>query len=130
MLRMVPLLRCAGEDWPGRSGMGKYAETYARWQKDPLGFWAEAAKAIDWDMPATAIFDPKAGIYGRWFAGAKCNTCFNAVDRHVERGRGDQAAIIHDSPVTGTKRRITYRQLRDDVATFAAVLKDLGVGKG
>src|SRR6478752_2188262 len=110
--------------------MGKYADTYARWKKDPTAFWADAAKAIDWDKPPTAVFDPRAGVYGRWFVGAKCNTCFNAVDRHVARGRADQTAIIYDSAVTGTKKTITYRALLDDVATFAAVLADLGVAKG
>src|ERR1019366_377151 len=96
--------------------MGKYAETYARWRKDPMGFWADAAKAIDWDKPATAVFDPKAGIYGRWFVGASCTTCFNALDRHVAKGRGDQVAVIYDSPVTGVKKTITYRALLDEVA--------------
>jgi propionyl-CoA synthetase len=111
--------------------MGKYAETYARWQEDPVGFWAEAAKAIDWDKPPSAsVFDPNLGTYGRWFVGARCNTSYNALDRHVAHGRGEQVAIIYDSPVTGTKRKITYRALLDEVATFAAVLADLGVRKG
>ena len=82
----------------------RYHEVYARWQRDPLGFWAEAAADIDWFEKPKAMFDPKAGIYGRWFAGGVCNTCFNAVDRHVDAGRGDQAAIIYDSPLAGTKR--------------------------
>jgi propionyl-CoA synthetase len=110
--------------------MGRYAETYGRWKKDPLGFWGEAAKGIDWDKPATAVFDPTLGVYGRWFVGARCNTCFNALDRHVAAGRGEQAAIIYDSPVTGAKKKITYGVLLDEVATFAAVLADLGVHKG
>src|SRR3546814_3172514 len=66
----------------------------------------------------------------RWFVGAETNTCFNAVDRHVEEGRADQAAIIYDSPITGTKRTLTYRELQDETARFAGVLKELGVGKG
>ena len=82
----------------------RYHEVYARWQRDPQGFWAEAAADIDWFEKPTATFDPKAGIYGRWFPGGVCNTCFNAVDRHVDAGRGDQAAIIYDSPLAGTKR--------------------------
>ena len=66
------------------SGTGsRYHETYAAWQRDPEAFWAEAAKAIDWYSPPTAVFDPKAGVYGRWFVGATCNTCYNALDRHV-----------------------------------------------
>ena len=110
--------------------MGKYADTYARWQDDPIGFWAEAAKAIAWAEPWHAAFNPEMGVYGRWFAGATCNTCYNALDRHVEAGRGGETAIIYDSPVTGTKRRISYRELLDDVATFAAVLADHGIAKG
>ena len=62
----------------------RYHEGYGRWQRDPEGFWAEAAKAIDWYEPATRVFDPSVGVYGRWFVGATCNTCHNAVDRHVE----------------------------------------------
>ena len=81
----------------------RYHEIYARWQRDPQGFWGEAAADIDWfEKPKTA-FDPKAGIYGRWFPGGVCNTCFNAVDRHVNAGRGEQAAIIYDSPLAGVK---------------------------
>ena len=110
--------------------MGNYADTYARWQDDPIGFWADAAKAIYWAAPAHATFNPDQGVYGRWFTGATCNTCYNALDRHVEGGRADQTAIIYDSPVTGTKRTISYRALLDDVATFAAVLADHGIAKG
>jgi propionyl-CoA synthetase len=106
-----------------------YPETYAHWRRDPEGFWAEAAKAVDWIKPASKVFDPGQGAYGRWFVGAECNTCWNAVDRHVAT-RGDQPAIIYDSPVTGTKRKITYRELQDEVATLGAVVQDLGVGKG
>lgn len=107
----------------------RYPATYAAWQKDPEAFWAEAAKAIDWIKPPEKIFDASQGVYGRWFAGAECNTCWNAVDRHVAT-RGDQAAIIYDSPVTGAKKKITYRELRDDVAALAAVIKAQGVTKG
>ncbi|MBM6594972.1 propionyl-CoA synthetase [Microvirga pudoricolor] len=106
-----------------------YHEAYAAWQADPEGFWAEAAGDIDWFRPASRVFDPEAGVYGRWFVGAECNTCFNAVDRHVA-SRGDQAALIYDSPVTGVVRAITYRELRHEVATLAAVLRDMGVERG
>src|SRR5437588_11286417 len=75
----------------------RYPEVYARWQRDPEGFWAEAASEIDWIEPAKKVFDPAAGIYGRWFTDAVCNTCWNALDRHVATGRGGQAALIHDS---------------------------------
>jgi propionyl-CoA synthetase len=108
----------------------RYHEVYARWQRDPQGFWAEAAQEIDWIEPARAVFDPDAGVYGRWFAGAVCNTCHNAVDRHVAQGRGGQTAIIYDSPVTGSKRRLSYAELLREVQAFAAVLGDFGVVKG
>jgi len=108
----------------------RYAEAYQRSCRDPEGFWADAAADIDWIRPADKVFDPQAGIYGRWFVGALCNTCFNAVDRHVAGGRGDQAALIYDSPVTATKRTFTYAELQHEVAVLAAVLKDLGVERG
>jgi propionyl-CoA synthetase len=111
------------------SAQSRYHEVYAGWQSDPVRFWEEAAREIDWIKPAEKVFDSQAGIYGRWFAGAECNTCYNAVDRHVAT-RGEQAAIIYDSPVTNTKRSITYAELRDEVATLAAVLQDMGVAKG
>jgi propionyl-CoA synthetase len=108
----------------------KYHEVYARALRDPEGFWGEAAKEIDWYQPAKAVFDGGAGIYGRWFVGATCNTCFNAVDRHVAAGRGNQTAIIYDSPVTGSRRTYTYTDLLAEVATLAAVLEDFGIQKG
>jgi propionyl-CoA synthetase len=116
----------ARNDGPG----SRYRAVYARAKADPEGFWAEAARDIDWFKPAERVFDPDAGVYGRWFTGAVCNACHNAVDRHVAGGRADQDAIRYDSPVTGTKRTITYRELQDEVATLGAVLRDLGVGKG
>ena len=90
----------------------RYPEIYARWQRDPTGFWGEAAEAIDWIEKPKTVFDPNAGVYGRWFPDGVCNTCYNAVDRHVEAGRGTQPAIIYDSPVTGTKQTITYAALQ------------------
>ena len=101
----------------------RYHEVYARALRDPDGFWAEAAQAIDWYEPARKVFDKDADVYGRWFTGASCNTCYNAIDRHVERGRGAQAAIIYDSPVTQTKRVITYAELLREVSTLAAMLQ-------
>ena len=80
--------------------------------------------------PPERIFDPEGGVYGRWFPDARCNACFNALDRHVEAGRGDQAALYYDSPVAATKRAITYRELLDETATLGAVLEDLGVAAG
>ncbi|MBV9627116.1 MAG: AMP-binding protein, partial [Xanthobacteraceae bacterium] len=108
----------------------RYHEVYARAQRDPEAFWAEAARAIDWYESPRKVFDPAAGIYGRWFVDGVCNTCFNAVDRHVAGGRAGQAAIIYDSPVTQTKRTISYAELLTEVKALAAVLRDLGVGKG
>jgi propionyl-CoA synthetase len=90
----------------------RYHDVYARWKSDPVGFWEEAAREIDWIKPADRIFDRDAGPYGRWFVGALCNTCHNAVDRHVA-ARGEQAAILYDSPVTGTKQTLTYAQLQE-----------------
>ena len=109
--------------------MSEYHEVYTTWQSNPEAFWEEAAKGIDWFSIWDKVFDPYGGQYGRWFAGATCNTCYNCVDRHVET-RGDQAAIIYDSPITDTKRTITYRELLDEVATFAAVLQRRGVQAG
>ncbi|MDE2579712.1 MAG: propionyl-CoA synthetase [Hyphomicrobiales bacterium] len=107
-----------------------YKEVYAHWRRDPDSFWREAAREIDWIKPPQQIFDPKAGVYGRWFPDATCNTCYNAIDRHVKAGRGDQRAVVYDSPVTNTIREYTYTQLQREVETLAAVIRDLGVQKG
>ena len=107
-----------------------YQEVYQSWQNDPEGFWMAQAEAIDWDQkPTKALHDENAPLY-EWFADAKVNTCWNAVDRHVEAGRGDQTAIIYDSPVTHTKREISYFELRNRVASLAGALRDKGVEKG
>jgi hypothetical protein len=108
----------------------RYHEVYARWQRDPQGFWGEAAQELDWFERPKTVFDPKAGIYGRWFTDGVCNTCFNAVDRHVDAGRGEQAAIIYDSPLAGVKRTITYHRLLTETQVLGGMLRDLGVGKG
>ena len=109
---------------------GSFAAVYAQWRSDPEAFWREASEQIDSIKPPKEIFDPQAGIYGAWFPDATCNTCYNAVDRHVAKGRGDRLALIYDSPITATKRTFTYRQLQDEVSTLAAVLQQFGVGKG
>ena len=107
-----------------------YKEVYASWKSDPEAFWLEAAEAIDWNRkPTRALNDGNAPLY-EWLDDGLVNTCWNAVDRHVETGRGDQDAIIHDSPVTGTKSRITYAELRDSVARLAGALAAKGVSKG
>ena len=108
----------------------RWAEVYQGWKADPEAFWAEAAKAIDWSKPWEKVFDPASGPYGRWFAGAEMNTCFNAVDRHVVGGRAEQTAIIYDSPVTATKAKISYAELLARVQGTAAALADAGVTKG
>ncbi|MCF3972069.1 propionyl-CoA synthetase [Paracoccus salsus] len=106
-----------------------YQDVYAGWKSDPEGFWMSAAEGIDWDRaPSRAYFDQ--GPAGEWFADGLVNTCWNAVDRHVEAGRGDQLAIIHDSPITHSSRAITYRELRDRVASLAGALRANGVEKG
>ena len=110
--------------------MSRYWDVYNGWRANPEAFWAEAAKAVDWFKPAERIFDQSIGPYGRWFVGAECNTAYNCIDRHVAAGRGAQPAIIYDSPVTGTKRTLTYAQLLDEVEVFAAALAGLGVSKG
>jgi propionyl-CoA synthetase len=108
----------------------RYHEIYARSMRDPAGFWAEAAQDVDWYEPAKRIFDPAQGIYGRWFVGGVCNTCYNALDRHVAGARANQTALIYDSPVTRIKAAYSYAELLAEVKTLAAVIADFGVGKG
>ncbi|NEX21200.1 propionyl-CoA synthetase [Thiorhodococcus mannitoliphagus] len=107
-----------------------YQSVYDRSMSDPAAFWAEAAALIDWDKPWDQVLDESNPPFYRWFSGAKLNTCYNAVDRHVAAGRGDQAAIIYDSPLTDTKTTITYAELQDQVARFGGALKAQGVAKG
>ncbi|RIK99479.1 MAG: propionyl-CoA synthetase [Proteobacteria bacterium] len=108
----------------------RYHDVYARSMQDPEGFWADAARAIDWIEPAKKVFDASQGLYGRWFAGAVVNTCYNALDRHVAGGRADQLALIHDSPLTNSVSRFTYAEMLREVKTFAAILQDFDVAKG
>ena len=107
-----------------------YREIYDGWKADPEHFWMEAAKGIDWVQPPShALNASRAPLY-EWFTDARVNTCWNAVDRHVEAGRGNQIAILHDSPVTHLKKGITYRELQTRVASLAGALRAKGVGKG
>ena len=108
----------------------RYHEVYDGWTRDPERFWAEAAGAIDWFKSWDKVFDASSGVYGRWFTGAECNTCYNALDRHVASGRADQVALIHDSPITGTIKKFTYAELLTEVNALASVLRDQGIGKG
>jgi len=110
--------------------MSRYGVVYDRWRTDPEEFWMDAAKEIDWIEPPSSALDRSGDPFYRWFADATCNTCWNAVDRHVEAGRGDQPAIIHDSPITGTQRTLTYRELQGETARLGGALQALGVGKG
>ena len=107
-----------------------YDETYARSLNDPEGFWGEAAEAIYWYKRWDKVLDDSNPPFYRWFTGATTNACYNALDRHVEGGRADQAALIYDSPVTDTVKTFSYRDLRDAAARFAGVLVANGVTKG
>ncbi len=97
---------------------------------DPEGFWREAAVAIDWERRWDKLLDDSDAPFYRWFRGGRLNTCWNALDRHVENGRADQCALIYDSPMTGTVKRFSYRALRDEVAKLAGALQSLGVTRG
>ncbi|MGQ0468070.1 MAG: propionyl-CoA synthetase [Sporichthyaceae bacterium] len=110
--------------------MGAYSEAFERSLADPRAFWAEAAHAIDWITVPTHVLDDSAAPFVRWFPDGSLNTCHNALDRHVAAGRGEQAALIYDSPMTGTQRRYSYRELLELVTHFAGVLRAQGVGKG
>lgn len=116
--------------WPDAIAPGYADETYAAWKRDPEAYWGEAAKGLDWDAPPPKVFDGSMGVYGRWFPGGRLNTCHNAVDRHVAAGRGAQAAIIWDSPMTGQCVTITYAELQSRVAKLAGALAGRGVAKG
>lgn len=107
-----------------------YDEVYKRSLEDPEGFWAEAAEEIHWTKRWDKVLDASNPPFYRWFARAETNSCYNAVDRHVEAGRGEQPAFIYDSTMTDSKRVITYAKLQDQVARFAGVLRAHGVEKG
>lgn len=109
--------------------MGRYKDVYDSWKKDPEGFWAEAAKEIDWFKPATKTLEFENGL-SRWFAGAETNSCWNALDRHVKAGNGERVALIYDSAMLGRVKKFTYAELLDKVATFAGVLQSHGITKG
>jgi propionyl-CoA synthetase len=108
----------------------QYDFLYRQSIEDPDSFWAKVAEDIHWDRRWDRVLDDSNIPFYRWFAGGMLNTCYNALDRHVEAGRADQMALIYDSPVTSTVRRYTYQELRDEVARFAGLLAGLGVSKG
>src|ERR671924_2272172 len=107
-----------------------YADTYARSLANPEDFWAAAADDLYWDRRWDRVFDDARPPYYRWFTGGRLNTCYNALDLHVDRGRGKQRALVYDSPVTNTVSVFTYAELRDTVARFAGALVRQGIGKG
>src|SRR5690606_7176001 len=109
---------------------GSYDEIYARSLNDPEGFWAEAAEALVWDRRWDRVLDDVRPPFYRWFAGGRLNTCYNAVDRHVDEGRGAQIALIHDSPVTGSIRTVPVEGLQRAGARFAGALRRQAVGAG
>jgi len=108
----------------------RFDAAYGRSIDDPEGFWGEAALAIDWDVAPRRALDRHARPLARWFPDGRLNTCHNALDRHADGGRGDQAALIYESPVTGAQQTYSYSELRDEVARLAGALRGLGVGRG
>lgn len=96
---------------------------------DPAAFWGAAAKDIHWERPYDSVLSGTAPAY-KWFAGGTTNAAYNALDRHVASGRADQPALIYDSPITGTKKTYTFKQLLEEVEATAGVLRSHGVGKG
>jgi len=108
----------------------QYSEIYGAWKSNPPEFWRKAAADLDWVHQGDAVFDPDQGQYGRWFADWECNTCYNCLDRHVEGGRADQAAVIYDSPITGRQKTYTYGELLSRVEAISGALQDKGVSKG
>ena len=109
---------------------GDYKATYDAWRRDPEGFWAEAGESIHWYRRWDRVLDASRTPFYQWFSGALVNTCYNVLDAHVENGRAEQVALIYDSPVTGTIKSYTYRELLHEVALFAGSLRQQGVEKG
>ncbi|HIL12003.1 MAG TPA: hypothetical protein EYG11_25230 [Candidatus Latescibacteria bacterium] len=107
-----------------------YQSIYQSWQADPQAFWAQAAADVQWYEPWAKVLDDTRAPFYQWFAGGQLNSCYNALDYHVESGRAEQAALIYDSPVTDTVKEFSYRELRDEVASLAGVLTQNGVEKG
>lgn len=110
--------------------MGEYGKVFQESISDPNSFWGRAAENISWYKKWDKVLDDSNKPFYRWFSGGELNTCYNALDRHVENGRAEQVALIYDSPVTNTIQKFTYRELLDQVSLFAGVLRNLGVGKG
>jgi propionyl-CoA synthetase len=111
-------------------GTGALQDAFNRSLKDPAGFWGEAAKAVYWYKKWEKVLDDSRQPFYRWFVGGEVNTCYNALDLHIEEGRGNQPALIYDSPVTNSTKMFTYGELRDKAAVFAGALAGFGIGKG
>src|SRR5688572_22972877 len=107
-----------------------YEAAYRSWLENPEGFWAEAADSIHWYKKWDQVLDTSRAPFYRWFSGGLVNTCYNLLDVHVEHGRAEQIALIYDSPVTSVIQSFTYRELLNQVATFAGALRQQGVEKG
>jgi propionyl-CoA synthetase len=127
---VVIMAAIKNENEEGDPMSSRFDQVYRRSIEDPDDFWAEAAEALHWDKRWDTVLDDSNKPFYRWFSGGKLNTCYNALDFHVENGRADQPALIYDSPVTDSKKTLTYQELRDKVATFAGVLAAQGVAKG
>ncbi|HOT43377.1 MAG TPA: propionyl-CoA synthetase [Spirochaetota bacterium] len=110
--------------------MGEYQKAYDESINNPESFWGRAAQDVIWSKKFSKVLDDSGKPFYRWFIDGELNTCYNALDYHIEQGRGDQVAVIYDSPVTGKVQKITYREFRDEVALFAGALKNNGIGKG
>src|SRR5262245_16748744 len=108
----------------------QYDQVYSRSIDHPTDFWAEAAEEIHWHKRWQKVLDDSNKPFYRWFAGGEVNTCYNAIDRHLAAGRGEQIALIYDSPVTGTIERFTFSELHDRVAKCAGALAAAGISKG
>ena len=126
---MISKTRDFTEDTPSTMA-GPYERAFRESVEHPEEFWGEAAKDIKWYRDYDGVLDYSSPPFYRWFTGGELNTCYNALDYHVESGRAGQVAIVYDSPVTDTVAKYTYTELRDQVATFAGALKDAGVVKG
>src|ERR1043165_3380832 len=109
---------------------GVYEAIYRAWRHDPEGFWAKAAESIHWYKKWDQVLDASRAPFYRWFTGGVVNTCYNLLDVHVENGRAEQVALIYDSPVTGIVKSYTYRELLNDVAGVADVVRPQGVANG
>lgn len=129
LLRAKPLSR-ASLPWRRIQRGVTYEAAYHESLNSRNKFWGDAAKGITWSTPYVNVFDGSNSPFQRWFVGGELNTCFNAVDRHVEKGLGSNVALIHDSPVTNSKSTLTYNDLKDRVMKVAGVLKKLGVKRG